>query len=72
MGDVARRKWLKSETKQVRDKIRAKFLRGQVEHQSEFGEQGIEYLLEAIEEEAIDTIMYVRELKRRVKQRKLI
>lgn len=64
--------WLEDMVGGLTRRMVDKFRRGMVEHRCEFGEQDIYYLLNAIEEEAIDTLFYVNELKRRIKERKII
>ena len=60
-----RDKWLKSTLRELIIRISTKFRVGRATYGSDIGDQTVDYLLQAIEEEAMDTLMYVRELKRR-------
>ncbi len=65
MPPAKRARWVEVMSKDISRKAKTKFVMGQLEHGCDFGEQTVDYLLQAIEEEAIDTLMYIRELKRR-------
>lgn len=65
-----RSSWLKRTARSLVAKMQDKFIIGQLEHKCDIGEQTTEYLLEAIEQEAIDQLTYVRELKRRYLEQK--
>lgn len=65
MGDVRRLEWLAENADYVARAFTAKFMRGRSEHQSDIGTLTIPKLLEEMEQEALDQLSYVRELKRR-------
>jgi len=62
---VLRDRWLRRTARELSSAIKAKFKLGEAQYQSDFGNQTIDFLLDQIEQEAIDTLMYVREMKRR-------
>lgn len=57
--------WLRKTCRELISRLATKFKLGRVQYACDFGEQTTEYLLDQIEQEAIDQLMYVRELKRR-------
>lgn len=57
--------WLRGTLRSLGSRIKTKFALGRIEHGGDIGDQTVDYLLDAIEQEAIDTLMYIRELKRR-------
>ncbi len=65
MTQPKRDSWLRGTIRSLGAKIKTKFRMGRVEHGGDIGDQSIDYLLNQMEEEAIDQLMYVRELKRR-------
>lgn len=64
--------WLEHELPRIMERASGKFQRGIVEHKCDIGEQDIYYLLDQMEQEAIDQLFYTAELRRRIKDRKLI
>lgn len=67
LSSVRRYPWLNDNINRVATKSFAKFMSGACEHRCDIGAQTVEYLLNQIEDEAIDTLMYVAELRRRIK-----
>lgn len=57
--------WLKRTCRKLISRMNTKFKLGRVQYGTDFGEQTVDYLLDQIEQEAIDQLMYVSELKRR-------
>ena len=57
--------WLRGTIRSLGARIKTKFALGRVQYGSDIGDQTVDFLLDQIEEEAIDQLMYVRELKRR-------
>lgn len=57
--------WLRGTIRSLGAVIKAKFAMGRIEHGGDIGSQTVDFLLDQMEQEAIDQLMYVRELKRR-------
>lgn len=57
--------WIQELGRSSAAKIKRKFMRGMITYGTDIGERDIIYLLDAIEEEALDTLGYVAELRRR-------
>lgn len=57
--------WLRRTCRELISRMATKFKMGRVQYGTDMGEQTTDYLLDQIEQEAIDQLMYVRELKRR-------
>lgn len=66
MSSVARTAWLNQFVSVHANKAKDKFIKGNNEHKCDFGDQSVEYLLDAIMEEVIDQLFYIAELKRRL------
>lgn len=64
--------WLEAHAQRVASRSHAKFTLGMLEHGGDIGSQTVGYLLDQLEDEAIDTLAYIAELKRRIKERKVI
>ena len=62
--------WLEAHAQRVANRSHAKVTLGMLEHGGDIGVQSITYLLDQLEDEAIDTLAYIAELKRRIKDRK--
>lgn len=62
---LKRASWLRGTVKSIGARVKEKFGLGAAQYKGDFGEQTVDFLLEQIEQEAIDQLMYVRELKRR-------
>lgn len=58
--------WIQQLGRDSARKIKRKFMRGMIVYGTDIGERDVGYLLDAIEEEALDTLGYVAELRRRV------
>ena len=58
-------KWLSVTAHSIADKFKAKYAKGMEEKKSDLGEVTTYDLLEEMEQEALDQLAYVRELKRR-------
>lgn len=58
--------WLDDIARRYSGRLRSKFTKGMIEHKGDIGEHDIRYLIDAIEEEALDTLAYVAELRRRL------
>jgi len=58
--------WIQQLGRDSARKIKRKFMKGMIVYGTDIGERDIDYLLNAIEEEALDTLGYVAELRRRV------
>ncbi len=58
--------WLRGTIRSLGAKIKTKFALGRIEHGGDIGSQTVDFLLDQMEQEAIDQLMYVRELKRRL------
>lgn len=71
MLPAARIHWLEHELPLIMERASGKFQKGMLEHKCDIGDQDVHYLLEAIEQEAIDTLFYITELKRRIRDRAL-
>jgi hypothetical protein len=69
MSETKRASWLKRTCRNLSVRIREKFALGRAQYDSDIGSQTVEFLLDQMEQEAIDQLMYVRELKRRVQER---
>lgn len=65
MSQPKRETWLKKTCRELLSRMQTKFKMGRVQYGSDFGNQTVDFLLDQIEQEAIDQLMYVRELKRR-------
>jgi len=57
--------WLKRTVIEVSTGLRSKFIIGQAEHGCDLGKVCVLRLLDEMENEAIDQLMYIQELKRR-------
>jgi hypothetical protein len=60
-----RNSWLRRTCREIAAKVKLKFKMGEAQYQCDFGDQTVDYLLDQIEQEAIDTLMYITELRRR-------
>lgn len=67
---LKRQSWLRGTTRSLGARIKEKFKLGEAQYGCDFGTQTAEYLIDQIEQEAIDTLMYVRELRRRIQANK--
>ncbi len=65
MTQPKRDSWLRGTIRSLGARIKAKFAMGRIEHGGDIGSQTVDFLLDQMEQEAIDQLMYVRELKRR-------
>lgn len=66
LPDAKRDSWLKANARSTAKIITDKFKLGRVQYGCDIGEQSSLYLLDQMEKEAIDQLIYVRELKRRL------
>lgn len=66
LPSAKRDSWLRGTIRSLGARIKTKFMLGRAQYGSDIGEQTTEYLLNQMEEEAIDQLMYVREMKRRL------
>ena len=66
MEQKRRELWVGAVQQRISERLGAKFDHGALEHHCEFGDQTVAYLLDQIEDEAIDTLNYVNELRRRM------
>lgn len=62
----AREAWLQVRASGIQEQMLAKFRAGQVEHAGDIGELSVRSLLDQMEQEAMDQLWYVKELKRRL------
>lgn len=62
---MTRDRWLRKTRRELNARMLEKFMTGRATYGTDIGKQTVDYLIDAIEQEAIDTLMYVRELKRR-------
>lgn len=66
MTNDERQNWLLATASDQRSAFIAKFARGMVEHKGDIGEVPFEHLLAEMQQEALDQLAYVAELRRRV------
>lgn len=66
LPSAKRDSWLRGTIRSLGARIKTKFMLGRAQYGTDIGEQTTEYLLNQMEEEAIDQLMYVREMKRRL------
>lgn len=66
LGSAARQAWLLSVASDQKSAFIAKFVAGEIEHQGDIGDVPFEHLLAEVQQEALDTLAYVAELRRRV------
>jgi hypothetical protein len=60
-----RETWVRATAKLVHDRFITKYLRGQLEHDGDLGSVPTGQLLLEMEDEAIDQLAYIQELRRR-------
>ena len=67
MSAEERKQWLEATTTSLALSWQIKYRNGTIEHKQDLGELTIGQLLNEIENEALDQLSFVRELKRRLK-----
>ncbi len=65
LSTEARKSWLVTTALAIGARFQAKYEAGALEHQGDLGSVGMMELLDHMEQEALDQLAYVREIKRR-------
>jgi hypothetical protein len=66
LGKGPRRNWLLDTAEDIKDCFIRKFVNGQKEHGCDLGSVHTLDLLKEMEQEALDQLAYIREMKRRI------
>lgn len=66
LKEPARTSWVLATAGDIRKRFESKFMAGQVEHEGDIGAVPVTRLLSEMEDEAIDQLSYVHEIRRRL------